>query len=192
MIKPSIKQLINIVYIVFLVLFLFSPLKFHLNVFIHKFIALTPFATPSIIEKKEQVALESYQWQLIDKEAKLFNFEKEKGNVICINFWATWCPPCVAEMPSLQKLYDNYGNKVTFLFIANDDPKRVNAFIQKKGYTFPIYYNTYNKIPAALEHTSIPTTFLIDKSGKIVIKKATVANWYTKQIIAILDKLIVE
>lgn len=191
MIKPSKKQLTNIAFIVFLVLFLFTPLKFHLSVYMNKFIALTPFANPSAIEKKEQVSLESYQWKLIDKDGNSFDFENEKGNVVLINFWATWCPPCVAEMPSLQKLYDSYGDKITFLFVASDEVEKVNTFMLKKGYTFPIHY-AYNEAPAALEHSSIPTTYLIDKSGKIVIKKSMVADWNSEEMTSIVDKLLAE
>jgi len=189
MIKPSKKQLANIAFIVFLVLFLFTPLKFHLSVYMNKFIALTPFANPSAIEKEEQVSLESYQWKLIDKDGNYLDFENEKGKVVLVNFWATWCPPCVAEMPSLQKLYDSYGDKITFLFVASDEIERVNTFMMKNGYTFPIHY-AYNEAPAALEHSTIPTTYLIDKSGKIVIKKSIIADWNSAKTRVLLDDLL--
>jgi len=191
MTKLSKRQLNNIAFIVFLLLFIFTPLKFHLSVYMNKLMALTPFATPSAIEKNEQVSLESYQWKLIDKNHTIIDFENEKGNVVFINFWATWCPPCVAEMPSLQELYDAYDGKVTFLFVASDEVERVNAFMLKKGYTFPIHY-AHNKAPAALEHSSIPTTYLIDKSGRIVLKKAMVADWSSEEMTAILDELLTE
>lgn len=191
MIKLSKKQFTNIAFIVFLVLFLFTPLKFHLSVYMNKFITLTPFAAPSTIENKKQISLESYQWKLIDKDGNSFDFENEKGNVVLINFWATWCPPCVAEMPSLQKLYDSYGDKITFLFVASDEVLKVNTFMLKKGYTFPIHYAS-NGAPAALEHSTIPTTYLINKSGKIVIEKSMVADWNSEEMTSIVDKLIAE
>ena len=106
----------------------------------------------------------------------LLILKKKRGKVICINFWATWCAPFVAEMPSLQSLYDSYGDKVTFLFIANDEVETVDTFMQKRGYTLPIYY-VDNEVPTALEHSSIPTTYWIDKSGRIVIKKGYILKY---------------
>jgi len=191
MIKPSRKQLTNIVFIVFLLLFLFTPLKFHLSVYVNKLIALTPFATPSTIDAEEQVSLKNYEWKLVDENGNNYDFKKEKGKVVFVNFWATWCPPCVAEMPDLQKLYDDYSDKVTFLFIANDEVDRVNAFLKKNEYTFAIHYE-YGKTPIVLEHSSIPTTYLINRSGKIVMKKAMVADWNSEKMRAILNELIAE
>ena len=191
MIKPSKKQLTNIVFIVFLLLFLFTPLKFLLSVYVNKLIALTPFATPSTIDAEEQVSLKNYEWKLVDENGNNYDFKREKGKVVFVNFWATWCPPCVAEMPDLQKLYDDYRDKVTFLFIANDQVDRVNAFLKKNEYTFATHYE-YDKTPTFLEHSSIPTTYLINRSGKIVMKKAMVADWNSEKMRAILNELIAE
>lgn len=187
--KPSKKQFISIICFVFLTGLLFTPLKFHLNVYISKLIALTPFAIPSVIAAEEQSILESYQWQLVDKNGNLFHLEEKQGKVILINFWATWCAPCIAELPSLQSLYNAYGDKITFLLVTNDNANRVNAFMKKKGYTLPVYY-AVTQVSKALKFTSIPTTFLIDKSGRIVIKKASVANWHAKEMITVLHKLL--
>lgn len=189
MIKLSKRQYSNIFSIAFILLFLFTPLRFHLGVYMNKLIVLTPFTTPSTLEDNEQVILESYDWKLLDDSGIQYDFEDERGKVVFINFWATWCPPCVAELPSLQKLYDVYGDKITFLFIASDEVENVNAFMDKKGFTFPVRYKK-SEYPDGLEHTSIPTTYIIDKLGKIVLEKSAVADWNSKEVHGILEELL--
>ena len=92
-----------------------------------------------------------------------------KGKVIFLNFWATWCPPCRGEMPSIQKLYDKTKKDgLVFICISNESEGTVYKFIKENGYTFPIYtYSGY--IPQVYEYTGIPTTFIISKDGKISI-----------------------
>ena len=94
-----------------------------------------------------------------------------KGNVVVVNFWATWCPPCRKEMPALQELWKEYENTsdVTFLIVSVDqDTEKVRPYIAQAGYTFPAYYG------GAAGHlygiTSIPTTLVIDKQGKVQYK----------------------
>ena len=67
------------------------------------------------------------------------NFNDTKGEVVLLNFWATWCPPCIAELPSMQKLYNDYKDKVRFVFVTNEDKATIEAFLAEKGYDLPIY-----------------------------------------------------
>ena len=69
-------------------------------------------------------------------------------------------------MPSFQKLYDNYESKVVFLFVANDEPKKVENFIKDKSYDLPVYFQGSNS-PSAIDSNALPTTFVIDSKGLI-------------------------
>lgn len=185
------KRIGNALFLIIVALILFTPLGFHVKVFTSKLMSYTPFATPSELESGEQLRLKSYDWSLVDTKGKAFNLEQGKGKVVFINFWATWCPPCVAEMPDLQKLYDAYGDKITFLFVASDEVDRVNEFLDRKGYTFPVQFSR-NKAPEGLESPTIPTTYLLDRSGKIVMKETMVADWNDAEFTALLDRLLQE
>ena len=155
---------------------------------IRSFVSWITAFSPSEIAKEEQVVLQNYDWNLI-AENNSVNLKQSKGKVVLINLWATWCPPCVAEMPSLQNLYDTYGEQVDFYFVSGEEREVVDAFMKKKGYTFPVYLQRFSP-PAQLEGRSIPATFLIAKDGKIVIKKAGAADWNSEQTRAIVQELL--
>ncbi|CAA0169256.1 Thiol-disulfide oxidoreductase [Tenacibaculum maritimum] len=179
--KINSKKIINALFLVFIILMIYPPTKVY-------FIRLVSFA-PSEIEKKAQKEIGNYQWSLKGLNAPDINFEKVKGKVVFINFWATWCPPCIAEMPSIQKLYGTYKEKITFLFISNEKWEVINKFYKEKGYDLPTYHSV-NQIPSKLEATSIPTTYIINQSGKIVVAKQGSANWNSKSVKRMLDKLL--
>jgi thiol-disulfide isomerase/thioredoxin len=185
--KPSKNQLLNLVLILFVVLYLFTPLGFYVKVYVNRILAYNP--TP--VEEREQEVLTSYHWELKDSENNNFNFEEAKGEVVLLNFWATWCPPCIAEMPGLQELYDDYGDKITFLFVAQDQEKRVEQFILKKEYTLPVYYEI-STTPKQLFSKSIPSTYLIGKDGKIVVAKTGAADWNGSKTRELIDGLLKE
>ncbi len=129
-------------------------------------------------EIKVSLASAEYEWQLIDIDGNIVNMSEFKDKVIFINFWATWCGPCIGEMPEIQKFYDKFkDNKdVVFIIASTDDLNTMKNFMNKKDYTFPVY-SIQSKIPDKLEHRSIPNSFLIDKSGGIVVHTAGAANW---------------
>jgi thiol-disulfide isomerase/thioredoxin len=150
---------------------------------------------PSINETHNTTMLvdSDYQISFKDLNGKKFDFSSLTGKVIFINFWATWCPPCVAEMPAIQELYNMYkdNSNVAFLLVSNETPEEVKKFIHKKGYTFPVYLNE-NKLPQALSSASIPATFVISKTGKLVISETGAANWVGERMLKTMDELIKE
>src|SRR5690606_14890870 len=79
----------------------------------------------------------NYYLDLVDANGNAIQLENLKGKVVFINFWATWCPPCIAEMPSIQKLYSEFESdeEVVFLLVEMDDkPQKAIQFMEKKGY----------------------------------------------------------
>ena len=104
-----------------------------------------------------------------------------------MNFWATWCPPCVAEMPSFQNLYSDYGDRVVFLFVANDDPDRVIRFMENKELSLPVYFQV-SEVPGEMSSNSLPTTYIIDPRGVIIASKVGAADWNSSKVRALLDQ----
>ncbi|MGB5818079.1 MAG: TlpA disulfide reductase family protein [Saonia sp.] len=178
-------KLINGILLLLVILYLFTPLGFHMKVQMNKWFSFSP----SALEEKEQQHLADYDWRLVGTDGVPFNLEEGKDKVVLVNFWATWCPPCVAEMPSFQKLYDVYGDSLVFIFLASDDETKVQTFLTKKNYTFPVYFARTNA-PVQLEHSSIPTTYIIDKNGKIIVKKVGAADWDPDTVSDLLDSLL--
>lgn len=125
-----------------------------------------------------QLSDADFNWQLADIEGNIVNFSEYKGKVVFINFWATWCGPCVGEMPEIQKLYDKFkdNDEVVFILASTDDITTIQNFINNKDYSFPVY-SIRSQVPSVMGHNSIPTSFLINKEGGIVLKQTGVANW---------------
>jgi thiol-disulfide isomerase/thioredoxin len=185
--KLNREKIINLVVFIAAGVILFTPLGFPVKVFVNKLISFAP----SEVSKEDQLQLTDYNWKLSSSDHKSLNLSAYKNRVIVINFWATWCPPCVAEMPSFQDLYTDYSDKVVFLFVAHDEKEAVATFFNKKGYELPVYFEM-SASPAVFETKSIPKTFVIGKNGNIIVAKTGVANWNSDEFRKILDTLILE
>ena len=109
-------------------------------------------------------------------EGGVLDLQALRGQPLVLNFWATWCPPCIAELPSLQRLYNQYHTQVDFYFISDEDPQTLRAFLLKKGYTIPVY-TIQNSVQGKLYSRSIPASFLIAPNGRLIMNKTGAAKW---------------
>ncbi|WP_318310016.1 TlpA family protein disulfide reductase [Flagellimonas crocea] len=185
--KLTKEQIGNGIWILAIILILFTPLGFHVKVWVNKIMATV--VSPSTIAEGDQIQLTSYNWDLVDLNGMPTNLQSKKGEVILINVWATWCPPCVAEFPGFVELYKDYKDKVDFAFVANDEEEKVMAFLKKKGYELPVYFPA-SPSPAELESGSIPATYIVDREGNVVVDKTGAANWNSDSTRELLDRLI--
>ncbi|MGM0635000.1 MAG: redoxin domain-containing protein [Bacteroidota bacterium] len=181
------KQWSNILFVVFVILLLIPQTRMPIQVFVNR---LNPFSASTIAEDKRD-EISSYNWSLVDRKQQAIDFNRSKSKVVLINFWGSWCPPCVAEMPELQELYDDYGDKVDFYFVAHDKEKSVEKFMQKHQYDFPVFY-PINDPPNPIAANSLPTTYVISKSGEIVVEKTGYAKWNSDKTRNLLDELLAE
>ncbi len=175
----------NIIFLIAIAVLIIPQTRQPIQVLLHKGFALFG---PSVIKDAKQVSLTDYNWKLKDGQ-DVFDFEAIKGKVVLINFWATWCPPCIAEMPSMQALYNDYKNDIEFVFVSNEENEVINQFLSKNNYTFKVY-TPLTKYPESFDVTSIPRTFLIDKQGHIVIDKNGAANWNSSTVRKTIDDLL--
>jgi len=93
-----------------------------------------------------------------------------KGNVTLLNFWATWCPPCRQEIPSLQRLYTAMqGEKFEIMAISvGESPATVKAFIEQSKIKYPVYLDPKGSLGRTYASRGIPTTYILDKNGKVI------------------------
>lgn len=171
---------------IFLLLMLIPQTRKPVQIFINRITALSP----SIKSEEDQKELKTYSLLMEDMNGNQRNLNEAHGEVILINFWATWCPPCIAEMPDFQELYADYGDKVRFYFITQDKKVLIDNFENKRNYGLP-YYRMMNTNPE-LDYRQLPTTYLISRSGKIVLEKTGVAKWNSDSFRKKLDELIKE
>jgi thiol-disulfide isomerase/thioredoxin len=144
-------------------------------------------------ENQERMSDQDYNWPITDMDGIELSLNDFKGKVIFLNFWATWCPPCVGEMPEIQALYDMYKDRpqVQFLLVSNEDHQTVKNFIQKRGFSFPVFSSRFNA-PKIFYSESIPTSFLISKDGRLVIRETGASRWSGKKMQDIINDLIKE
>jgi thiol-disulfide isomerase/thioredoxin len=181
----------NAAFFAFLGILFFTPIGKEIRVYVAKLRVV--FLNPSIEEVESQQTLSKHdlKWALVDSKGKAVELASLNDKPLIVNYWATWCPPCIAEMPAFQSLYNDYKDKVNFVFLTTDEKKLVDEFISKKEYTLPVYYQV-SQAPPKLRTSSLPTTYLIDQNGKILIDEVGASDWNGKRMRDLLDKLIRE
>ncbi len=122
--------------------------------------------------------LADYRLRLINAEGENVSMEEFRGKVIFLNLWATWCPPCIAEMPGINQLFNAVqGEDVVFLMLSvDDDFEKAKNFVEKKGYDFEIY-TLAGAIPSMYNSQSIPATFVIDAKGELALVHKGMADY---------------
>lgn len=121
---------------------------------------------------------------LKDINNRPFNLSSLRGKVVILNFWATWCPPCRAEMPSLNNLYREFRNRgLEVVAISTDRSSSViEDYISKNPIDFTVLIDTDNRVSRQFKVFSIPTTFLIDRNGTIIERYLGEENWTSPEI----------
>ena len=154
--------------------------------------ALLHIRRPSMADdaKAYQLTEADYKWDIRDTDGISPDPASLQGEVIFLNFWGTYCPPCIAEMPEIQSIYNDYGDKVRFILVSAEAPGKVQSFLASRDYDLPAYYGGRN-MPEPFTVRSVPTTFVISRDGKIVMKKVGAADWDSKAMRKIFDELLV-
>ena len=156
--------------------------------FIQGLILKTGIIQPSL--EDDNTVNADYDFILIDEEGHKVPFAEFKDKVVFVNFWATWCPPCVAEMPDIQGLYEEVGSgNIAFVLISSDDSfQKAKDFVKRKEFNFPIY-QLASPLPKVYDYSAIPTTYVISSEGKIVVSKSGMAKYNTNRFKKFLTEL---
>ena len=142
---------------------------------------------------KAVVGLKAPEFVLSDPSGKTYTLSELKGSVVFINFWATWCPPCVEEMPSLQNLYNGFKDKKEFRMITilyKDDYNKAMAYQKQNNYTLPVLIDRELKSAKAYGVTGVPETYIVDKQGVLREKVIGPADWNSVQVDSLISNLI--
>ena len=123
-------------------------------------------------------------------DGKAVNLSDLKGKVVLVNLWASWCPPCRAEMPGIEALYKKVDHsKIDFVMLSLDDnAAKARKFVQAQGYTFPVYLRT-GELPAPFDSNSIPSTVILGPDGQVAARHDGMAEYDTPEFKAALDNL---
>ena len=147
-----------------------GPLEFLLwaAVLTFVFVRLSPQLTPMLGIAEGDEALPAAAFRGLDGTA--FTSEDLEGRVVLLNVWATWCGPCVIEMPSFQRIYDDYRDQGFLILGVSKDqegPEKVTAFLQEKGITYPVAMAEDVDFGGLTNTSALPTSYLIGKDGTV-------------------------
>jgi thiol-disulfide isomerase/thioredoxin len=122
------------------------------------------------------------------------DLRKLEGRVVVVNFWATWCEPCIAEMPSLQRLRERLGGKSLEVLAVNyaESPEKVKAFLRKSHIDLPVLLDPSKEAADAWNAKGLPMTFVVDRAGKVRYWVFGERDWSAGETLATIGKLIAE
>jgi len=113
------------------------------------------------------------------------------GKVVLVNFWATWCEPCVTEMPSLQRVRDQLAPRFEVLGVNyQEGPARIRAFIDKSGITFPVVRDTDGAVAKAWGARIFPASYLVDRAGRVKHVLIGGADWTGPELVSTIRALL--
>lgn len=120
-----------------------------------------------------------YRFSMQTADGEMISLSNFRGDVIFLNVWASWCPPCVAEMPTIETLYDNVSGQdnIHFILLSMDqEEQKATNFMKNKEFPMP-YHFPRSRMPNKLQSQYLPTTYVISKDGQIVYKKEGIADY---------------
>jgi peroxiredoxin len=132
---------------------------------------------------------------LPDLEGRMISLSSFKGKVVIVNIWATWCPPCVAEIPSLNKLYKMFKDEgLELLAVSVDEGGKsaVEKFIKNKNISFPVLLDPDGMVAGLYRTTGVPESFMVKKDGTIDNKIQGAIDWTSPRVIEYFQNLLKE
>jgi thiol-disulfide isomerase/thioredoxin len=136
--------------------------------------------------------LPAVDFSLKDLSGQEQNLGSYAGKVVFLNFWATWCGPCRAEIPSMEELYLKLGDEGFVIIAVNSQEagEQVADFVENIGMSFPVLLDTDGRVGAAYSIRAIPTTYIIDPQGYILGRMVGTRDWSTPEIISLVRDLL--
>ncbi|NIS69309.1 MAG: redoxin domain-containing protein [Proteobacteria bacterium] len=148
---------------------------------------------PGFVPELAKVGEPAPEFTLPTLDGKSARLADYRGKVVLLNFWATWCPPCIWEMPSMESLYQRFkGREFEILGVSIDAKGEsvVRPFVDDHGITFPVLLDPDSQVYKRYGVTGVPESFIIDKDGKVASKIVGARNWMEKEWLDYFDRLI--
>lgn len=182
------KNIFNVLFAALLLVIVFVP---DAKALLLKGLMQIGFYQPNVSKKEEVQSTHLKGIKFKNIKGELVDLGDLKGKIIFLNFWTTWCPPCRAEMPSLNKLYQSFKTDKDIVFIfadADGELAKSTVFLHERKYELPVY-RVESQIPDQIFKGSLPTTVIFDKQGRLSFHHEGIANYADQKFIDFLKKL---
>ena len=127
-------------------------------------------------------------WRLRGLDGTERDLAEFRERVLFVNLWATWCAPCIAEMPHIEQLADRLSDDVAFLIVSEEAPDEVAPFVAEQGWRLPVY--TVDAVPPLFQTGVIPATYVLDEMREMVFKHIGSARWDDDGATAFIENLL--
>jgi peroxiredoxin len=155
-------------------------------------LALLLLAVPAWPVHRVQIGKPAPDFSLPSIGGKKVSLSDFKGKAVFLNFWATWCPPCKDEMPSMEKVYREHKDRGFEILAVSIDKgtMEIKAFRKAHGLSFPILHDPDMLVAALYELAFVPTTYLIDRAGTVVHRETQYRDWTDAESLKLLEKIL--
>ena len=176
----------------------FNTVLLSLVLYILPAIALAELPSPELSYQlnRLETPVQAPDFSLDDMDGEQHSLRDYRGKVIMLNFWATWCPPCRREIPSMESIYQDMGDKGFVVLGVNqfETPDHVFAYMGQLSVfpTFPILFDPDSRISERYAVKGLPTTLLINRQGEVVYRAAGGRDFDHPEVRAIVEKLLAE
>jgi thiol-disulfide isomerase/thioredoxin len=146
------------------------------------------------MDRKSSDVPSANDFDFTDENGTVHSTASLRGKVVFINFWASWCPPCRAEFPSIETLYTRFKDTPDLFFLTineDSDPGKGRAYLDKENFSVPLY-TAYSNIAVEMYTGTLPTTLVLDKNGKIRLHHTGFANYTSGKFVKQIEELIHE
>lgn len=158
--------------------------------FLQRGILITGLFDAKESEPSKQLS-DNFELNLIDSSGNLIDSKELQNKTLFINIWASWCPPCLAEMPVINNFYKQVRdekNIVVLMISVDRNPQKANRYLIKKSFSFPVYFLAKD-LPDELSYQSIPTTYVISPSSEVMYHHEGMANYDNPEFITFVKSL---
>lgn len=136
-------------------------------------------ATPPTAQNHNAMPTEMVGFSLPDTDGKMHDINEWRGKIVVLNFWATWCPPCRREMPSMQRMWQKVKGKGVQVLAINvgEDADTIFEFLGSYPVSFPLLMDRDGSVVKQFPVTGLPTTYIVDPRGKVVYRAVGSREW---------------
>ena len=179
--------------LIFIVIFI-GAILFFFEHFLEAPISITDVQPEEIFnQKKSSVGYLAPDFSLRNLQGNYENLNNYRGQVIVLNFWATWCVPCRVEMPSFEKLYRRYRSEGVIVLAVTLDKnagQKIKSFVHKYGISFPVLLDEKGEAEQLYPSMTIPFTYVIDREGRVVARVDGAKNWESDETFEAIEYLL--
>ena len=179
--------------LIFIVIFI-GAILFFFEHFLEAPISITDVQPGEIFnQKKSSVGYLAPDFSLRNLQGNYENLNNYRGQVVVLNFWATWCVPCRVEMPSFEKLYRRYRSEGVIVLAVTLDKnagQKVKSFVHEYGISFPVLLDEKGEAEQLYPSMTIPFTYVIDREGRVVARVDGAKNWESDETFEAIEYLL--